>query len=242
MHEVTTALGQALRGVWQPRMLVLTLLPTLAALALWAGLAWLYWDNWAQWLNTLITGSYASQWLAQRTLDTLAHYSALLSLFLVLAPLIFVTAVLVASMVEMPVIVGFVANRDYPELARRHGGTMTGSIANALTTVLIFAGLWIVTLPLWLTGVLVPVLMVALSAYLNQRLFRYDALSEHAGAEEFRAIVAASGYRMYLLGALLGVFYFVPLLNFLAPVLSGLAFTHFCLARLAELRQAKQVK
>jgi uncharacterized protein involved in cysteine biosynthesis len=97
--------------------------------------------------------------------------------------------------------------------------------------------IWIVTLPLWLTGVLVPVLPLVLAAYLNQRLFRYDALSEHASPEEFRAILQTSWGRMYLLGVMLALLYYVPLLNLLVPVLSGLAFTHFGVAQLQELRQ-----
>jgi CysZ protein len=105
--------------------------------------------------------------------------------------------------------------------------------------VLVFAGLWIITLPLWLTGILAPVLPVVLSAYLNQRLFRYDALSDHASAGEYRAILEASRGRMYVLGALLALLYYVPLLNLLAPIVSGLAFTHFGLAELARLRQVK---
>jgi len=42
---------------------------------------------------------------------------------------------------------------------------------------------------------------------------------------------------MYLLGVMLALLYYVPLLNLLVPVLSGLAFTHFGLAQLQELRQ-----
>jgi uncharacterized protein involved in cysteine biosynthesis len=76
-----------------------------------------------------------------------------------------------------------------------------------------------------------------LAAYLNQRLFRYDALSEHASAEEYRAILVASWGRMYLLGIMLALLYYVPLLNLLVPVLSGLAFTHFGLAQLQDLRR-----
>jgi CysZ protein len=40
------------------------------------------------------------------------------------------------------------------------------------------------------------------------------------------------------LGLLTGLLQFVPLLNLLAPVVTGLAFIHFGLARLSELRQA----
>lgn len=238
MSDVIAAFGNALRGLLHPRMLALIIWPMLIALTLWLGLAWLYWDQWAQWMNSLITGTHAMQWLPQRGLDILAHYSALLLLFLLLAPLALITALLVAAVIEMPLIVNFVAARDYPELEKKRGGTVLGSIANASVAVLTFAGLWLITLPLWLTGVLAPVLAVALSAYLNQRLFRYDALADHASAEEYRAILESSWGRMYVLGALLGVLYFVPLLNLLGPVLCGLAFTHFGLARLSELRTA----
>ncbi len=80
---------------------------------------------------------------------------------------------------------------------------------------------------------------VVLSAYLTQRLFRYDALSDHASAEEFRAILEAGWGRMYVLGLLLALLYYVPVINPLVPLLSGLAFAHFGLAQLRELR-AKQ--
>jgi len=231
-------LGNAFRSVLNPRMLMLTIWPVLCALALWSGLAWWQWDNWSQWSGAAITGSNALQWLSQGTRVVLAHYSALLLLLMLLAPLILVTAVLIAATIEMPLIVGFVAARHYPSLEKQRGGTALGSSLNALVAVLVFAGLWVVTLPLWLTGVLIPVLPPLLGAYLNQRLFRYDALSEHASAEEFTAITKAGRGRMYVLGFFLALLYYVPFLNLLVPVLSGLAFTHFGLAELARLRGA----
>lgn len=239
MNDVMRALGSAFRGVLHPRMLALAIWPMLAALALWITLGWLYWDSWAQWLGAALTGSDAGQWLSQHNLDRLVHYSALMLLLLALAPLMLITALLIAAVIEMPLIVNFVAARHYPALDKRRGGTVAGSTFNALFAVLVFAALWIVTLPLWLTGVLVPVVPVVLSAYLTQRLFRYDALSDHASAEEYRAILEASWGRMYGLGLLLALLYYVPVFNLLVPILSGLAFTHFGLAELARLRRAK---
>ena len=236
---VIKAFGNAFRSILHPQMLALAIWPMLVALALWIGLAWWYWDSWVQWFSSILTGSYVTNWLSQRTLDALVHYSALLLLIALLVPMTLITAVSIAALVEMPLIVRFVATHDYPALEKRHGGSVVGGVANALSAVLIFAGLWIATLPLWLTGVLAPVLVILLSAYLNQRLFRYDALSEHASAEEYRVISELSWGRMFMLGMLTGVLYFVPLLNLLAPVLSGLAFTHFGLAELARLRQMK---
>ena len=240
MNDVLQAFGNAFRSVLHPRMLVLTIWPMLFALALWLGLAWFYWDNWSQWISAMISGSDVTNWLPRRGFSDLVHYSALVLLSLLLAPMILITAVLIAAVIAMPLIVNFVAARYFSALEKRHGGTVLGSIVNALVAVLVFAGLWIVTLPLWLTGVLAAVMPVVLSAYLNQRVFRYDALSDHASAEEYRAILEASWGRMYVLGFLLALLYYVPLLNLLVPVLSGLAFTHFCLAELTRLRQEKR--
>ena len=236
MNDVLRALGSAFRSMLHPRMLALAIWPMLVALIVWLGLAWFYWGNWSQWLSDLLAASDAVAWLQQHGLSSVVRYSVWLLLWLLLAPLILITALLIAAVIEMPVIVGFIAARDYPALEKRHGGNITGSVINALAAVLVFAVLWVVTLPLWLTGVLAPLLPVVLSAYLNQRLFRYDALSEHASAAEYGQILAASRGRMYMLGFLLALLYYVPLLNLLVPVVSGLAFTHFGLARLAEMR------
>jgi hypothetical protein len=67
-------------------------------------------------------------------------------------------------------------------------------------------------------------------------MFRYDALAEHAGAEEYHALVRRAGGRLYVLGLALAALYAVPFVNLLVPMLSGLAFTHLCLAELARIR------
>lgn len=92
------------------------------------------------------------------------------------------------------------------------------------------------TLPLWLTGIGAFVLPPLLLAYLNQRLFRHDALAEHASRDEYQALIARGKGRLFFLGLLLALLYYVPLVNLLLPVLSGLAFTHLCLAELAKIR------
>jgi len=47
--------------------------------------------------------------------------------------------------------------------------------------------------------------------------------------------------RLYLLGLLLAGLYYLPFVNLVAPVVSGLAFTHFCLDELARLRRLSGV-
>jgi uncharacterized protein involved in cysteine biosynthesis len=93
-----------------------------------------------------------------------------------------------------------------------------------------FVLLWVVTIPLWLLGPLAAPVPLLLSAYVNQRLFRYDALSDHANAAEMKQIFDLSRGRLFLLGLITGLLYFIPPLNLIAPIYAALAFIHFCLA------------
>ena len=101
----------------------------------------------------------------------------------------------------------------------------------------LFIALWVVTLPLWLVGVgmIVP---FAAAAYLNQRLFRYDAIAEHASTDEMAALFRQERGSWWGLGLLTGLVQFVPLLNLLGPVLAALAFIHYGLDRLNRQRTA----
>jgi hypothetical protein len=75
-----------------------------------------------------------------------------------------------------------------------------------------------------------------LSAWLNQRLLRYDALAEHADAGELRDIVRGARGRLLGLGLLLAPLSYVPIVNFFAPLYAGVAFTYLCLDELAARR------
>jgi len=137
-----------------------------------------------------------------------------------------------------PVFVRVVAARRHPGLARRHGGTFPGGLANAAATLALWLPLWLCTLALLLVPPLGVPLSLLLNAWLNQRLFRYDALAEHASAAERAAVIGAARGRLFGLGLVLAPLSLVPLVNFVAPLYAGLAFTHLCLDELARLRAA----
>lgn len=232
---IFSAMSRALRDLAYPRVLAVLFLPMLGAILLWSVLGWFFRDTWSTWFKAWFDGTGAAAWLVSHGA---AWVSSSLSFILVIAlllPAVFITAVLITELVAMPIIVS-VVKRAYPGLVKHGGGTALGSIANAGAAVGIFALLWLLTLPLWLTGVGALLLPALNSAYLNQRLFRYDALAEHATREEYREIVSGSKGRLYALGLLLALLYYVPLVNLVVPVVSGLAFTHFCLGELARLR------
>ncbi|MGZ5093201.1 MAG: EI24 domain-containing protein [Burkholderiales bacterium] len=230
------AFGRALRDLFQPRVLAVVLLPMLASIVVWSVLAWIFWAPWTEAFQALIDATAAGRWLITHGGSWVLGSMSALFVLAMLMPAVLITAIVITEVVAMPVIVSVVA-RHYPGLKRRGEGTLLGSVANATVAITVFALLWILTLPLWLTGIGAVVLPALNSAYLNQRLFRYDALAEHATREEYGVLVRRAKGRLYALGLLLALLYYVPILNLIAPVVSGLAYTHFCLSELVRLRR-----
>ncbi|NNM82391.1 MAG: EI24 domain-containing protein [Burkholderiales bacterium] len=237
MKEVLLAMVAAMRSLFHPGMLALVLWPMLGAVLFWLGAAYFFWGDWARDLGSWIASTPAEQWMETGFLAAISGYLVTFLLVMLLLPAIYVTALLLAAVFAMPSMVNHVASRNYPDLEKKRGGTMAGSLLNSLVAVSVFCLLWLLTLPLWLLSPLAFLLPVALSAYLNQRLFRYDALAEHAGREEFAALLEKSAGKLYLLGALSGLLHYIPVINLLSPIYIGLAFTHLCLGELDRLRK-----
>jgi len=238
MNVVLNALIGAAKSLVHPIIILIMLIPMVVALAVWGGIGWVYWDSWTSAIQDVVREHLNYAWAANWDLARLASWLAAGLALAVLAPIVILTALLIASVLAMPVLVRHVADRDYPHLARHHGGSVVGSLWNALAAISLFVLLWVVTIPLWLLGPLAAPVPLLLSAYVNQRLFRYDALSDHANAAEMKQIFYLSRGRLFLLGLITGLLYFIPPLNLIAPIYAALAFVHLCLAELERLRSA----
>lgn len=238
MNKVFRALVNALRSLVHPIILAVMVVPMALSLVVWLVVAWLAWDAWSHLVQGHLVDWMPSSWSAKWDLAWLGMVAALMGAVIALAPMVIVTSLLIATVFAMPILLNHVAGQAFPGLERRRGGTVSGSLWNAVVALGGFMLLWVLTLPLWLIGPLALVLPLLLSANLNQRLFRYDALSDHASAEEMRLIFHRARGRLFLLGLITGLMYFVPPFNLVAPVLAALAFIHLCLAELQSLRAA----
>jgi hypothetical protein len=231
------AFMRALRDLLHWRIVWLLLWPLGLALLLWVVVALLYADDVVLWLSGALLGSPLGRLLAEwLPIAAIALGLGWLLIPAVLVPLVLITTSLIIGFAGMPALIAQVAPRRHPQLERRHGGTLVGSIGNAVVAMVVFLIAALVTAPLWLLPPLWPILTAVLLGYLNQRLFRYDALAEHASAGELREICRRHRWPLFALGALVSLFSYLPFAGLLVPVVAGLAFVHFCLARLEELR------
>jgi len=239
MSRAASALFFGLVNLFHPRILWLMIWPMLVALFGWGLVAFFLWGRTTFWIADQLR-----QWAASGVFfvrfdggDTMLFVANVL-LVLLFVPLVWFTALLILSIFGMQVMVDHVAQRRFPQLARRQGGSTAGGVWNGLLSLAGFAALGLVSIPFWLVPPLWPVIPVAIMGWVNQRLLRYDALAEHATAEEMRDIFAQERKTLYILGALLALLAFVPFVGLIAPALFALAFIHYLLAALSAVRGA----
>ena len=235
--NVLGALGYGLLNVFHPRMLWLMVWPMLVSLVVWGTAAFLLWSRIAppltgvlnRWLD-LVLG-----WLPF-DLGTLAAFIANSMLVMLFFALVYLTALFILGVFGMQKMVDYVAAHSFPGLERRRGGGAARSVWNATVTLGGMVLMFVLSLPLWLVPPLGPLVLLAILSWANQRLLRYDALAEHGDEAEMARIFRERRGALYLLGFLLALFAYVPLVQFFGPVVFGLAFIRYLLGALQERR------
>jgi hypothetical protein len=169
---------------------------------------------------------------------TVSHVFAAIAIVLMLVVAAIVTVLTAVAVLAMPVIVKLVGARYFPALDLRPGGRWHGSLLNAAAALAVFVPLWLLCLVLLGVPPLYLVASWCLSGWVNQRQFRYEALAEHADADELAALPRAIRGRLFALGFVLAPLALVPFVNLLLPLYAGIAFTCLCLDELARRRAA----
>jgi CysZ protein len=235
--NVFAALVYGIANLFHPRMLWLMVWPMLVSLAVWGTIALVLWTRLALWL-----AAHLKQWLepalgfVRLDFGDATLIAANVILFLLFVPAVYLTALFILGVFGMQKMVDHVAERSYPHLERRRGGGTAGSVWNGLITLAGMLGLFIASLPLWLLPPLWPLIPLAVLSWGNQRLLRYDALAEHADQAEMARIFRERRGALYMLGFLLALLAYVPLVGFIGPVVFGLAFIRYLLGALQESR------
>ncbi|HEY1226240.1 MAG TPA: EI24 domain-containing protein [Ramlibacter sp.] len=249
-----------------PRVVALSVMPLILMVAAALGLGWLFWDASVdgvfRWLESSSMLSQAGDWLQGMGLGSLRTVIAPLAVIAIATPLLVLASLLAVAVLMTPAVVKLVAERRFPQLERRRGGSMLARIAWSLGSTLLALVALVLSLPLWLIPPLVLVLPPLIWGWLTYRVMTFDALAEHASADERRAVLRrhrwpllaigiVSGYLgaapsvLWASGALFAAAFvlLVPLAIWIYTLVfafSSLWFGHYCLAALAQLRASQE--
>jgi hypothetical protein len=221
-------------------MLWLAIWPFLAALVLWGTLGFIFREPVLEALHDLLFGLELTHWV-----EATFRLFGIEGVLVVIVPILYgtlllalaiVTALFIIGTVAMPAVVEHIAQRNYPRLERKSGGSLTGSISNALASTGLCVVGWIVTMPLWLLLPMAILFPWFWWGWLTKRILRYDALAAHASPEERHELYRRHRTGFAVLGFGVAALNFVPPLFFIVPIYSGIVFTHFGLRALEALR------
>lgn len=233
MFAVVLAMTRSLASLKAPRVWLYVLGPAVVSLVLWLFLA-------TYWMGDVIAallGWPPLSWLVGWDFPGLARFLATVGTWVMMLALTYLTASVLAATFVLPLLLDWLAANDYRDVARMGSDSTVASLANTLAAVLVYIVVWLLTLPLWLIPGAGLVLPVFLLAGLNRRTFAFDALVVHAGREEWLEIRRRHGHPLFILGLILALLAHIPLLGLLVPTLSVLAYLHYTLEALRQLRQ-----
>lgn len=244
MKNILEALIKALLDMFRPRILILLVVPPIVSFVFWGAMAFIFWGplvifgNWAatHFLDIHKLPSWAADWLPI-TPDIIATSVAGIVVFLSMLPLAFLTTLILTQLLVMPVVVR-VLRKEYRQLERKGGGAnaFVSNFKNLFKTSVIYIVLWLVTIPMWFLpgmNILIPLL---LNAYLNYRLFLFDALGEFGTLDEIHILLKTKRTDFFLMGLITSLVFLFPLSFLIGPVYTALAFTRLAFAELDRLR------
>ena len=253
------------RAVWycmRPRVMVLSILPLVLMIGLSLGWGYYYWEGTLDWVRGALESSTLinsmSGWLQSLGLDGLKSALAQLIVIFTVTPMIVILSLLAVSVLMTPALTSLVANKRFQTLQRKRGGSLLASLGWSLLSTLMALLALLVSIPLWLIPPLILILPPLIWGWLTYRVMAFDALAEHASAEERHELFRRHGASLMAIGVLCGFVGAAPSLVWasgalfaaafvlLVPLavwmytlifaLSSLWFAHFCLAALRTLR------
>ena len=262
MRLLLDSFWRAVAYCLHPRVIVLSLLPLALMVLLAAVLGYFYWDATVAWTRALLDAwpLLASfwGWIERLFSGDIRGVVAPLVVVIAATPLLVVLSLLVVAALMAPALTRLVAERRFPALEQKKGGTVLGAIARSIGVTLLALIALVVSMPLWLVPPLVLILPPLIWGWLTYRVMSFDALADYASAEERDALLRAHRVPLLGVGVLCGYLGAAPSIVWasgllfaaaffvLAPIaiwiytlvfaFSALWFAHYCLDALDQLR------
>ncbi|MBC7609927.1 MAG: EI24 domain-containing protein [Polaromonas sp.] len=263
MTKLLDSFWRAAMYCLHPRVIALSILPLVIMAALSLGLGYFFWEGAIAAVRSNLESfelvNAMARWLEGLGLSNLRLVLAPVLLLFLAIPVIVIVSLLFVAIFMTPAMVALVAERRFPQLERKKGGSMLASLAWSLgSTVLAIIAL-VLSIPLWLIPPLILVLPPLIWGWLTYRVMSYDALVDHASSEERRQIFKEHRASLLGIGVLSGYLGAAPSLIWasgamfvaMAPILvpvaiwvytlvfafSSLWFAHYTLAALEQLRK-----
>lgn len=267
MKLVLDAFWRAFAYCLHPRVMLASLAPLFLMATGLGLLGYFFWepaiDTVRQGLENFELLHSAWSLLERLGMGQLKAVVAPMLVILVATPVVVIGSLLLVALGMTPALVRMVAARRFTHLVALQGASFWRSALWSVAVSLAALMACLFTLPLWLLPPVALVLPALIWGWLTAKVMAFDALAEHASAQERRTILRQHAVPLLVMGVLCGYLGAAPSLIWSlgmmvivwAPILlplsvwlytlvfafASLWFVHYCLAALEALRMRSPV-
>ena len=263
MNKLLDSFWRAALYCLHPRVIALSVLPLIIMAGISLTLGYFFWQPALDFVRANLESyslvSTLIGWLEGLGLSGLRLVLAPVVVLFLAIPAIVITALLFVAWMMTPAMVSLVAERRFKHLERLRGGSYFASVMWSFVSTVLAVIAMLVSIPLWFIPPLILVLPPLIWGWLTYRVMSYDALIDHATADERREVIKAHRGRLLAIGVISGYLgaapsvlwasgaMFIAMAPILVPVaiwmytlvfaFSSLWFTHYTLAALEQFRK-----
>lgn len=224
MQDVIRAFGQALKGIFHPWVIWLSVRPFLIGATFWFVILWFSWTPLLDWMRSFMTNSAFALGIAN-TLSQVGWGDSLRAIVapyfsvVVLMPLIIVSILVIVSFTSVTSVLRHVERQSlFAGLKKERGGSFLGSLWVCLSSTFIFLVLVVITLPIWWVPPVFAMIPPILWGWLTARLMTYDVLSRHASKIEREILLKRYQVPLLVMGIIAGMMGAIPTFFWLSSV------------------------
>lgn len=234
--KFTPLIALALKDLFKLHIVLTFCLPIIFSILAWVLITYLAWDHLQFWSSQFVQLQWMQYGLS--LIPNLTNYAdgffaLLFRVFFVLLfvfPMTIITATILTSLLLVPVLVSELRKTDFPSLIKKSSSIFSGwGTTFGYSAKYFFA--WIGSLPFWfipLAAVIIPYLLLS---WFNSRVFTFEVLTEVAEPEEIKFFLQNHSKSLFGLGLATTILYYIPLVNFFAPLITSAFFSRYCLTQ-----------
>lgn len=229
----------ALKDLARPKVILAIILPFVASILIWFGISFVVWGE----LTEFVVGLMNSNWIKQliTSFPSLQSFLELIFnftvkfffVFLIVLPLMSITATILVSIFLVPVLVAEIKKADFPALIKKSSSIFTGTATTLSYSIKYFLS-WLGSIPLWFIPFAAIVIPFLLMSWFNSRVFTFEVLTEVADTSDIKKFIEKNGRQLFFIGCMTSLLYWIPFVNLIAPLITSAVFSRFCITQFAK--------
>ncbi len=240
--KILNVMWLSLKDMFTWKIFILIFLPPVLALLAWGAFGIAFWKALVEFSQFFAEKFLYSQqlndvlqtWFGISSTAVALGVAGIIAVLLLL-PLIYLSSMVLSSLIVMPVVVRTILPR-YPSLKKKNEISIWATVKHSIVCGVIYLALWLITLPFWPVPGMSLALPLILNGFLAYQLLVWDAIAHLVSPGEMKLILSRHRMDYLLLGVIIAAMIVVPVSFLFLPAYSSLCFAHMAMQDLHAIK------